>query len=90
MRITLRPTTLSWDTFTGGERMARPVAPDNPVRRSRAAGTLVLLLDKGLIGFDVETGRRIVRPELLRLLKRGNQHNCRNQRAVRPRRLIIR
>jgi hypothetical protein len=25
----------------------------------------------GLIGFDVETGSRIVRPELLRLLNRG-------------------
>jgi hypothetical protein len=34
-------------------------------------GTLGGLLDKGLIGFDVETGSRIVRPELLRLLKRG-------------------
>jgi hypothetical protein len=36
-----------------------------------SVGTLVELLDKGLIGFDVETGSRIVRPELLRLLKRG-------------------
>ena len=27
----------------------------------------------GLIGFDVETARHFVRPELLRLLKRGNQ-----------------
>ena len=31
-----------------------------------------LLFDKGLIGFDVGTGSDIVRPELLRLVKRGN------------------
>jgi len=30
------------------------------------------MLDKGLIGFDVGTGSDIVRPELLRLVKRGN------------------
>jgi hypothetical protein len=36
----------------------------------RIAGTLDRLLDKGLIGFDVETGRRTVRPELRRLAKR--------------------
>lgn len=29
-------------------------------------------LHTGLIGFDVEVGSFIVRPELLRLLKRGN------------------
>ena len=28
-------------------------------------------IDKGLIGFDVETGNRATRPELLRLQKRG-------------------
>jgi len=39
--------------------------------RIAGTGTLGRLLDKGLIGFDVETGSRIVRPELLRLLKRG-------------------
>ena len=32
-----------------------------------------LLFDKGLIGFDVGTGSDIVRPELLRLVNRGNQ-----------------
>jgi hypothetical protein len=49
---------------------------------SRAAGTLVGLLDKGLIGFDVETGSRIVRPELLRLLKRGTNTTADEQFAV--------
>jgi len=39
--------------------------------RIAATDRLGRLLDKGLIGFDVETGSRIVRPELLRLLKRG-------------------
>jgi len=29
--------------------------------------------DTGLIGFDFEIAMRFVRPELLRLLKRGNQ-----------------
>jgi hypothetical protein len=46
------------------------------------AGTLVGLLDKGLIGFDVETGSRIVRPELLRLLKRGTNTTADEQFAV--------
>ncbi len=32
-----------------------------------------VFIDKGLIGFDVETGCDILRPELLRLVKRGNQ-----------------
>ena len=59
-------------------------------RSSQLAGTLVVLLDKGLIGFDVETGSRIVRPELLRLLKRGTKHNCRYQQAVRTRSLTFR
>jgi hypothetical protein len=48
----------------------------------RATGTLVGLLDKGLIGFDVETGSRIVRPELLRLLKRGTNTTADEQFAV--------
>ena len=30
----------------------------------------------GLIGFDVGTGSCVVRPELLRLLKRGNQRDA--------------
>ena len=33
-------------------------------------------LHTGLIGFDVEVGSFIVRPELLRLLKRGNNRNA--------------
>jgi hypothetical protein len=48
----------------------------------RRTGTLVLLLDKGLIGFDVETGSRIVRPELLRLLKRGTNTTADEQYAL--------
>jgi hypothetical protein len=31
------------------------------------------LTNTGLIGFDFEIAMRFVRPELLRLLKRGNQ-----------------
>jgi len=50
--------------------------------RVEGAGTLVGLLDKGLIGFDVETGSRIVRPELLRLLKRGTNTTADEQFAV--------
>jgi hypothetical protein len=40
---------------------------------------VVTLFDKGLIGFDVETGSRIVRPELLRLLKRGTSTTADNE-----------
>jgi hypothetical protein len=47
----------------------------------RRAGRVVRLLDKGLIGFDVETGSRIVRPELLRLLKRGTNTTADEQFA---------
>jgi hypothetical protein len=50
--------------------------------RHGGAGTLVGLLDKGLIGFDVETGSRIVRPELLRLLKRGTTTTADEQYAL--------
>jgi hypothetical protein len=52
------------------------------VGRIAGAGKLVRLLDKGLIGFDVETGSRIVRPELLRLLKRGTNTTADEQFAV--------
>ena len=45
-------------------------------------GTLGALLDKGLIGFDVGTGSRIVRPELLRLLKRGTNTTADEQFAL--------
>src|SRR5215203_4663635 len=61
---------------TMGEQ-PRSVRPGRPIEqpfRSVAACRPVdcdPLLDKGLIGFDVETGSRIVRPELLRLVKRG-------------------
>ncbi len=37
------------------------------------------LIDKGLIGFDVGTGSDIVRPELLRLVNRGNQTTANEQ-----------
>jgi hypothetical protein len=53
-----------------------------PGCRERIAGTLDPLLDKGLIGFDVETGSRIVRPELLRLLKRGTNTTADEQYAL--------
>lgn len=36
-------------------------------------------IDKGLIGFDVGTGSDIVRPELLRLVNRGNQTTAEEQ-----------
>ena len=36
----------------------------------------------GLIGFDVETGSWIVRPELLRLLKRGNKRTADGEFAL--------
>ena len=39
-------------------------------------------LHKGLIGFDVETGSRIVRPELLRLAKRGTQRTADGEFAL--------
>jgi len=38
-----------------------------------------LLIDKGLIGFDVGTGSDIVRPELLRLVNRGNTTTAEKQ-----------
>ena len=43
--------------------------------RPRATGAIldICSTNTGLIGFDVETARRFVRPELLRLLKRGTQ-----------------
>jgi len=37
------------------------------------------MLDKGLIGFDVGTGSDIVRPELLRLVKRGTNTTAEEQ-----------
>ncbi len=36
----------------------------------------------GLIGFDVETAWRYVRPELLRLLKRGTKTTANEQYAI--------
>lgn len=38
-----------------------------------------VLIDKGLIGFDVGTGSDIVRPELLRLVNRGNHTTAEKQ-----------
>jgi hypothetical protein len=37
---------------------------------------------QGLIGFDVGTGSRFVRPELLRLLKRGTQRTADGEFAL--------
>ena len=39
-------------------------------------------LHTGLIGFDVETASRPLRPELLRLLKRGTQTTANEQYAL--------
>ena len=39
-------------------------------------------MQKGLIGFDVETRKFIVRLELLRLVKRGNQRTADEQFAL--------
>ncbi len=36
----------------------------------------------GVIGFDFETAMRFVRPELLRLLKRGTQTTANEQYAL--------
>lgn len=41
----------------------------------------VLFIDKGLIGFDVGTGSDIVRPELLRLVNRGNHTSATDNSA---------
>ena len=46
-------------------------------RRPRPA----LLIDKGLIGFDVGTGSDIVRPELLRLVNRGTNTTADNEQS---------
>jgi len=39
------------------------------------AALVAAFLHTGLIGFDVEVGSFIVRPELLRLLKQGNNRD---------------
>jgi hypothetical protein len=77
---TARPTGLSAGTFIGAA--AYGLLPACGAGTSRPAGTLVTLLDKGLIGFDVETGSRIVRPELLRLLNRGTNTTADEQYAL--------
>jgi len=46
------------------------------------AGTLVWLLDKGLIGFDVGSGRRTVRPELRGLVKQRTHTTADEQYAL--------
>lgn len=51
----------------------------NPARRSREGSAHRLFIDKGLIGFDVGTGSDIVRPELLRLVNRGNNTTAEKQ-----------
>jgi hypothetical protein len=67
--------------------MARQRDSPGPRRANQKPGRLVKLLDKryqttGLIGFDVGTGSRIVRPELLRLLKRGTNTTADEQYAL--------
>ncbi len=49
---------------------------------SRATGVILDTPFMGLIGFDVETARRFVRPELLRLLKRGKTTTANEQYAL--------
>jgi hypothetical protein len=41
-----------------------------------------MFFDKGLIGFDCENASRSMRPELLRLLKRGTQTTANEQYAL--------
>jgi len=60
----------------------RPWGRGHRRRARRGTGRLVRLFDKGLIGFDVETGSRIVRPELLRLPKRGTNTTANQQYAL--------
>lgn len=48
----------------------------------RAIGAIFENPFTGLIGFDVETARRYVRPELLRLLKRGTKTTANEQYAL--------
>ena len=50
--------------------------PPVPLVEPAAVGVLV---DKGLIGFDVGTGSDIVRPELLRLVNRGTNTTAEKQ-----------
>jgi hypothetical protein len=61
---------------TGPE--ATPVAWTGPGDRA----ILDTCKHTGLIGFDVETASRFVRPELLRLLKRGNTTTANEQYAL--------
>jgi len=60
-----------------GTQRARPRGAE----RIKEVGRVGRLFDKGLIGFDVGTGSRIVRPELLRLLKRGTNTTADEQFA---------
>jgi len=48
----------------------------------RAIGEILDTPISGLIGFDVETARRYVRPELLRLLKRGTKTTANEQYTI--------
>ena len=70
----------SWSSTRPSQPPLTGSRPAGPRRRGHRRAAYVLdpsaaaggrytaaLLDKGLIGFDVETGSRIVRPELLRL-----------------------
>jgi hypothetical protein len=55
------------------------------VEVAAATSSLAGLLENpllGLIGFDVGTARRFVRPELLRLLKRGKKPTANEQYAL--------
>ena len=54
-----------------------------PLRRdARASNTISTIQLKGLIGFDVEPGSHIVRPELLRLFKQGTNRTADGEFAL--------
>ena len=53
-----------------------------PLDRLEVATDTVTTVHTGLTGFDVETGSCDVRPELLRLAKRGNQRTANREFAL--------
>jgi hypothetical protein len=55
---------------------------DGKIGRLSTSEARFLTSTTGLIGFDVETAWRFVRPELLRLLKRGTHTTANEQYAL--------
>ncbi len=60
--------------YRGCSGVQGPEFLDKPEQTKDTA--TAVFLHTGLIGFDVEVGSFIVRPELLRLLKRGNNRDA--------------